>query len=91
MTKRFQMLQGTSVYKMAVQGLLSAQQQALDAGSSAGGEHLCFIGCGALHEDQYTHMVVAGFLRDYRPYVSILSGGYHGQFLLIYLFFIYRL
>lgn len=71
------MLQGTSVYKMAVQGLLSAQQQALDAGSSAGGEHLCFIGCGALHEDQYTHMVVAGFLRDYRPYVSILSGGYH--------------
>lgn len=71
------MLQGGGVYKMAVQGLLSAQRQALDAGSSAGGEHLCFIGCGALHEDQYTHMVVAGFLRDYRPYVSILSGGYH--------------
>lgn len=71
------MLQSGGVYKMAVQGLLSAQQQALDAGSTAGGEHLCFIGCGALHEDQYTHMVVAGFLRDYRPYVSILSGGYH--------------
>ncbi|XP_014259368.1 TBC1 domain family member 23 isoform X2 [Cimex lectularius] len=71
------MLQAGDVYKMAVQGLLSAQKQALDAGSTAGGEHLCFMGCGYLEQDQYTHMVVASFLRDSAQYVSILNGGYH--------------
>uniref|UniRef100_A0A0A9ZAH6 TBC1 domain family member 23 n=1 Tax=Lygus hesperus TaxID=30085 RepID=A0A0A9ZAH6_LYGHE len=70
------MLQAGDVYKMAVQGLLSAQKQALDAGSTAGGEHLVFMGCGDLEQDQYTHMVVASFLRDSSHYVSILNGGY---------------
>ncbi|XP_073989266.1 TBC1 domain family member 23 isoform X1 [Rhodnius prolixus] len=71
------MLQAGDVYKTAVQGLLSAQQQALDAGSMAGGEHLVFMGSGRLDQDQYTHMVVASFLRDSARYVSILNGGYH--------------
>ncbi|BES94864.1 Rhodanese-like domain [Nesidiocoris tenuis] len=70
------MLQAGDVYKMAVQGLLSAQKQALDANSTAGGEHLVFMGCGDLEQDQYTHMVVASFLRDSSHYVSILNGGY---------------
>ncbi|CAB0003215.1 unnamed protein product [Nesidiocoris tenuis] len=73
------MLQAGDVYKMAVQGLLSAQKQALDANSTAGGEHLVFMGCGDLEQDQYTHMVVASFLRDSSHYVSILNGGYQSE------------
>lgn len=70
------MLQEPSAFNTAVQGLLSAQKQALAHNSSAGGEHLCFLGSGRNEEDQYTHMVVASFLQKHTQYVSLLTGGY---------------
>ncbi|XP_044749127.1 TBC1 domain family member 23 [Coccinella septempunctata] len=70
------MLQEPSAFATAVQGLLSAQKQALEHGSNAGGEHLCFLGSGRNEEDQYTHMVVASFLQKHTQYVSLLTGGY---------------
>lgn len=70
------MLQEPSAFATAVQGLLSAQRQALAHNSSAGGEHLCFLGSGRNEEDQYTHMVVASFLQKHTQYVSLLTGGY---------------
>lgn len=73
------MLQEPVGFATAVQGLLSCQRQAIAAGSNAGGEHLCFLGCGRLDEDQYTHMVVASFLQKHTQYVSLLTGGYQGN------------
>lgn len=70
------MLQEPVAFATAVQGLLRAQRQAIDANSNAGGEHLCFMGSGRLDEDQYTHMVVASFLQKNTQYVSLLTGGY---------------
>ncbi|XP_046664875.1 TBC1 domain family member 23 [Homalodisca vitripennis] len=70
------MLQEPVGFATAVQGLLSCQRQAIAAGSNAGGEHLCFLGCGRLDDDQYTHMVVASFLQKHTHYVSLLTGGY---------------
>ncbi|CAH1159602.1 unnamed protein product [Phaedon cochleariae] len=70
------MLQEPSAFATAVQGLLSAQRQALAHKSNAGGEHLCFLGSGRNEEDQFTHMVVASFLQKHTQYVSLLSGGY---------------
>ncbi|XP_021923260.1 TBC1 domain family member 23 isoform X2 [Zootermopsis nevadensis] len=70
------MLQEPAAFSTAVQGLLSAQRQALAARSAAGGEHLCFLGSGRVEEDQYTHMVVASFLQKHTHYVSMLTGGY---------------
>ncbi|XP_022187885.2 TBC1 domain family member 23 isoform X3 [Nilaparvata lugens] len=70
------MVQEPVAFATAVQGLLSAQRQALAAGSAAGGEHLCFVGCGRLDDDQYTHMVVASFLHRNTHHVSLLDGGY---------------
>ncbi|XP_053961536.1 TBC1 domain family member 23 [Anastrepha ludens] len=63
-------------FSTAVQGLLNAQRQAIEANSNAGGEHLCFMGSGRMEEDQYTHMVVASFLQKNTQYVSLLTGGY---------------
>ena len=74
----FQMLQEPNSFLTAVQGLLSCQRQALAANSKAGGEHLCFLGCGELLADQYTHMVVASFLQKHTQFVSLLTGGYEG-------------
>ncbi|RZF36047.1 hypothetical protein LSTR_LSTR005863 [Laodelphax striatellus] len=70
------MVQEPVAFATAVQGLLSAQRQALAAGSAAGGEHLCFLGCGRLDDDQYTHMVVASFLHKNTHHISLLDGGY---------------
>ncbi|XP_054261795.1 TBC1 domain family member 23 isoform X2 [Macrosteles quadrilineatus] len=70
------MLQEPVGFATAVQGLLSCQRQAIAAGSNAGGEHLCFLGCGRLDDDQYTHMVVASFLQKHTQYISLLTGGY---------------
>ncbi|KAL3266742.1 hypothetical protein HHI36_010903 [Cryptolaemus montrouzieri] len=70
------MLQEPSAFATAVQGLFSAQKQALAHGSDAGGEHLCFLGSGRNEEDQYTHMVVASFLQKHTQHVSLLTGGY---------------
>ncbi|XP_005181676.1 TBC1 domain family member 23 [Musca domestica] len=71
------MLQEPVAFATAVQGLLSAQRQSIEANSNAGGEHLCFMGSGRVEEDQYTHMVVASFLQKNTKYVSLLSGGYN--------------
>nr|CAH7738603.1 unnamed protein product [Callosobruchus chinensis] len=70
------MLQEPGAFATAVQGLLSAQRQALAHKSNAGGEHLCFLGSGRNEEDQYTHMVVASFLQKHTQYVSLVTGGY---------------
>ncbi|KAK7591044.1 hypothetical protein V9T40_002657 [Parthenolecanium corni] len=70
------MLQEPNSFSTAVQGLLSCQRQALAANSKAGGEHLCFLGCGELLADQFTHMAVASFLQKHTHYVSLLTGGY---------------
>ncbi|KAK0079921.1 hypothetical protein PV325_000631 [Microctonus aethiopoides] len=70
------MLQEPAAFATAVQGLLQAQRQALAVGSSAGGEHLCFLGSGRQEEDRYTHMVVASFLQKHTQYVSMVENGY---------------
>lgn len=70
------MLQEPQAFATAIQGLLQAQKHAIQANSSAGGEHLCFMGSGRLEEDQYMHMVVASFLQKNTQYVSVLTGGY---------------
>ncbi|EDW77773.1 uncharacterized protein Dwil_GK24666, isoform A [Drosophila willistoni] len=70
------MLQEPVAFATAVQGLLAAQRQSIEANSNAGGEHLCFMGSGRVEEDQYTHMVVASFLQKNTHYVSLLTGGY---------------
>ncbi|XP_059619051.1 TBC1 domain family member 23 [Phlebotomus argentipes] len=70
------MLQEPVAFATAVQGLLRAQRQSIEANSNAGGEHLCFMGSGRDEEDQYTHMVVASFLQKNTNYVSLLTGGY---------------
>lgn len=75
----FQMLQEPSAFSTAVQGLLSAQRQALAARAVAGGEHLCFLGSGRNEEDQYAHMVVASFLQKHTQYISMVTGGYQGN------------
>lgn len=70
------MLQEPSAFATAVQGLLSAQRQALAAHSLAAGEHLCFLGSGRSEIDMYAHMVVAAFLKRNIKHVSMLDGGY---------------
>jgi hypothetical protein len=47
--------------------------------STAGGEHLCFMGSGYEEEDKYVRMVVAYFLQRNTKYVSIASGGYESM------------
>ncbi|XP_066259417.1 TBC1 domain family member 23 [Euwallacea similis] len=70
------MLQEPSAFATAIRGLLSAQKQAIAHNSSAGGDHLCFLGSGRNEEDQYTHMIVSSFLQKHTQYVSLLTGGY---------------
>ena len=43
------------------------------------GEHLCFLGSGREQEDQYMHMVVAKFLQQSVPYISVARGGFLGN------------
>lgn len=70
------MLSEPVAFATAVYGLLRAQKMAIEVNSTAGGEHLCFMGSGRLDEDQYMHMVVASFLQKNTQYVSVLTGGY---------------
>lgn len=58
-----QMLQAPSEFATAASALFATQQQSIEAGSAASGEHLCFIGSGREEEDQYVHMVIANFLQ----------------------------
>ncbi|XP_033096746.1 TBC1 domain family member 23-like [Anneissia japonica] len=71
------MLQQPTEFVSAVKALSAAQQQAVEAGSDAAGEHLCFMGSGREEEDQYVHMVVANFLQKKSQYVSIAAGGFN--------------
>lgn len=57
------MLQAPSEFATAASALFATQQQSIEAGSAASGEHLCFIGSGREEEDQYVHMVIANFLQ----------------------------
>ena len=43
-----------------------------------GGEHLCFLSTGRENEDQYVNMVVAKFLQNSVPFVSVAQGGFVG-------------
>ncbi|XP_057302283.1 TBC1 domain family member 23-like [Hydractinia symbiolongicarpus] len=70
------MLQAPSEFQTAVSALFATQQQAIEAGSNAGGEHLCFMGSGRESEDQYVNMVVANFLQRGTHFVSVAKGGY---------------
>ncbi len=75
----FQLLEDLKEFAGTVDALLAAQKHAIEAGSTAGGEHLCFLGSGHEEEDKYVRMVVAYFLRQNTKYVSIASGGYKGK------------
>ena len=57
------MLQAPSEFATAANALFATQQQSIEAGSAASGEHLCFMGSGREEEDQYVHMVIANFLQ----------------------------
>ncbi|XP_068732816.1 TBC1 domain family member 23-like isoform X1 [Montipora capricornis] len=70
------MLQAPSEFATAANALFATQQQSIEAGSAASGEHLCFMGSGREEEDQYVHMVIANFLQKKSKYVSIACGGY---------------
>lgn len=58
-----QMLQAPSEFATAANALFATQQQSIEAGSAASGEHLCFMGSGREEEDQYVYMVIANFLQ----------------------------
>lgn len=70
------MLNDPSAFCTATNALLASKQQAIEAKSVAGGEHLCFMGSGREEEDCYVHMVVSSFLQKHHKYVSLLYGGY---------------
>lgn len=70
------MLQAPEEFSTAVEALFATQQQAIEAGSSAAGEHLVFMGSGRENEDQYVNMVIANFLQRGTHFVSIAKGGY---------------
>ncbi|GAB0089427.1 TBC1 domain family member 23 [Sergentomyia squamirostris] len=59
------MLQEPVAFATAIQGLLRAQRQSIEANSNAGGEHLCFMGSGRDEEDQYTHMEATAAIHEY--------------------------
>ncbi|RNA24444.1 TBC1 domain family member 23 isoform X3 [Brachionus plicatilis] len=70
------MLDNPTEFNQSVEGLLAAQKQAIDAGSVAGGQHLCFMGTGNDEEDRYVNMIVSNFLQRKINYVSLALGGY---------------
>jgi hypothetical protein len=80
------MLENQAEFNQSVEALLAAQKQAIDSGSVAGGQHLCFMGAGnqttaqqqqgTEDEDRYVNMVVANFLQRKINYVSLALGGY---------------
>jgi hypothetical protein len=74
------MLENQAEFNQSVEALLAAQKQAIDSGSVAGGQHLCFMGAGGdtstEDEDRYVNMVVANFLQRKINYVSLALGGY---------------
>ncbi|CAH8658598.1 unnamed protein product [Heterobilharzia americana] len=63
-------------FQNAVKFLLSTQERSLAAGSFAVGKHITFLSSGRTEEDQLANMVVAEFLRQNTPYISLIEGGY---------------
>ena len=70
------MLDDPTEFNQSVEALLAAQKQAINSGSVAGGQHLCFMGSGHDDEDKYVNMVVSNFLQRKINYVSLALGGY---------------
>lgn len=70
------MLNDPTEFNQSVEALLAAQKQAINSGSVAGGQHLCFIGSGCDEEDCYVNMVVSNFLQRKINFVSLALGGY---------------
>lgn len=70
------MLNDPTEFNQSVEALLAAQKQAINSGSVAGGQHLCFIGSGCDDEDKYVNMVVSNFLQRKINFVSLALGGY---------------
>ena len=70
------MLENPSEFNQSVEALLGAQKQAINSGSLAGGQHLCFMGIGNEEEDKYVNMVVSNFLQRKINFVSLALGGY---------------
>lgn len=70
------MLENPSEFNQSVEALLAAQKQAINSGSVAGGQHLCFMGSGHDEEDKYVNMVVSNFLQRKINFVSLALGGY---------------
>lgn len=72
----FKMLENPTEFNQSVEALLAAQKQAINSGSVAGGQHLCFMGSGHDDEDKYVNMVVSNFLQRKINFVSLALGGY---------------
>lgn len=70
------MLENPTEFTQSVEALLDAQKQAINSGSVAGGQHLCFMGSGQDDEDKYVNMVVSNFLKRKINFVSLALGGY---------------
>jgi hypothetical protein len=70
------MLENPTEFNQSVEALLAAQKQAINSGSVAGGQHLCFMGSGRDEEDKYVNMVVSNFLQRKINFVSLALGGY---------------
>lgn len=70
------MLNDPIEFNQSVEALLAAQKQAINSGSLAGGQHLCFMGSGNDEEDRYVNMVVSNFLQRKINFVSLALGGY---------------
>ena len=70
------MLENPTEFNQSVEALLAAQKQAINSGSVAGGQHLCFMGSGHEDEDKYVNMVVSNFLQRKINFVSLALGGY---------------
>jgi len=70
------MLDDPTEFNQSVEALLTAQKQAINSGSVAGGQHLCFMGSGRDDEDKYVNMVVSNFLQRKINFVSLALGGY---------------
>lgn len=70
------MLDDPAEFNQSVDALLAAQKQAINSGSVAGGQHLCFMGSGQDDEDKYVNMVVSNFLQRKINFVSLALGGY---------------
>jgi hypothetical protein len=70
------MLDNPEEFNQSVEALLAVQKQAIDSGSVAGGQHLCFMGTGHAEEDKYVNMVISNFLQRKIKFVSLALGGY---------------